>query len=352
MNGPGQILAPLPREISRRLVGSIGVLLLATAIAATVVTAPQLLTPATEGVRDAGPVSDLAAPGVRGLRVLAAVVTVGALEVALLVGGSDRATALKVAASRWALAWAGAAGCSVLVEISQTSGVPIGDVLSGGGSAIASADQVLGLTVTAWLAAVVSFLARRVDTSRGVALALLLAASALVAPVLTGHSAHAGFSATALTALALHVMAVSFWVGGLLALCAHADATTRLDAAVLRRFSLVALICYVVVALSGVANLLARLSLLDLVRDGGTYFVLLLLKLSLFVVLGAMGLTHRRRTLGRAESGASPSFWSLAVTEAAVMAAALGLAVSLAATAPAEGTDDVHAAAPDHFTSA
>ena len=352
MSVPGQVLTPLPREVSRRLVGSIGVLLVATVLAASVVTTPQLLAPAAEGIRDAGLVSDLTAPVVRGLRVLAAVVTVGALVVALLLGGSGRASALKVAASRWALLWAVAAGCSIFLEVSQTSGVPIADVLSGEGSSFASAAQVTGLTVTAWLAAMVSFLARRVDTSSGVALVLLLAASALVAPVLTGHSGHAGFNVPALIALALHVLAVSAWAGGLLALCAHADAATRLDTEVLRRFSAMALVCYVVVALSGVANLVARLSLVDLVRDGGAYAVLLLLKVSLFVVLGGMGLAHRRRTLGRAEDGATSSFWSLAVVEVAVMAAVLGLAVSLTATAPGGSDDDVHASPIGHFTSA
>ena len=353
MSRETQTLEPLPREVSRRFVGSIAVVLLTTVLVATVFATPQLLTPAAEGIRDAGLASDLAAPVVRSTRVLAAVATVGALVVALLVGGSERATALKVAAARWALVWAGAAACSILLEISQTSGVSISHVVAGGGSSSASADQVAGLTAAAWLAAVISFLARRVDTSKGVAATLLLAGAALIAPVLTGHSAHAGFSVPALTALALHVVAVSCWVGGLMALCAHAGPDTRLDVDVLRRFSALALVCYAVVGLSGVANLVARLSLADLVTDGGAYAVLLLLKVSLFVVLGGMGLVHRRRTLDRAGTGTSSSFWSLAVTETAVMAVALGLAVSLTAAAPSEVTgDEVHAVARIDFTSA
>ena len=353
MSRDTQTLEPLPQEVSRRLVGSIAVVLLATVLAATLVASPQLLTPAAEGIRDAGLASDLAAPVVRGTRVLAAVATTGALVVALLVGGAERATGLKVAAARWALLWAGAAACSILLEISQTSGVSIGDVVAGGGSGSASADQVAGLTAAAWLAAVICFLARRVDSWKGLTATLVLAGAALIAPVLTGHSAHAGFSMPALTALALHVVAVSSWVGGLMALCAHAGPDTRLDIVVLRRFSALALVCYAVVGLSGLANLLARLSLTDLVTDGGAYALLLVLKVSLFVVLGGMGLVHRRRTLDRAGDGSSSSFWSLAVTETAVMAVALGLAVSLTAAAPAEVTDDaVHAVARIDFTSA
>lgn len=354
---PGQVLTPLPREASRRLIGSVAGLLVTTVLAVSVVTTPQLLAPAAEGIRDAGLVSDLTAPVVRGLRVLAAVVTVGALVVALILGGSQRASAMKSAASRWAMLWAVAAGCSILLEVSQTSGVPISGVLSGEGSSFSSAAaQVTGLTVTAWLAASVSFFAHRVATPAGVRVVLLLAASALVAPVLTGHSGHSGFNLLALAALALHVVAVSAWAGGLVALCAHADAATRLDTAVLRRFSAMALVCYAVIALSGAANLTARLSLVELLTDGGAYAVLLVLKVSLFVLLGLIGLAHRRRTLGHVRDDATASsFWSLAVAEVAVMAAALGLAVSLTATAP--GTpdgpeDDVHAVAPGRFTSA
>lgn len=352
MSAAGQALTPLPREVSRRLVGSTAALVIATVLAASAVTTPQLFGPAAEGIRDAGLVSDLAAPVARGSRVLGAVVAVGALVVAVLLGGSDRAAGLKQAASQWALLWAVAAGCSVFLEMSQTSGVPLAEVLRGEGSARASALQVTGLTATAWLAAVVSFFARRVVTGRGVVTVLVMASVALVTPVLTGHVGHAGFAIPALAALALHVLAVSAWAGGLVALCAHADADTRLDTGVLRRFSAVALVCYVGVGASGLANLAARFSLVDLVASPGAYGVLLLLKIALFAVLGLFGLAHRRRTLGRAEEGATASFWSIAVVEVTVMAAALGLAVSLTATAPGGADDEVHAAVTSRFTSA
>lgn len=344
MSVPRQAVTPLPHEVSRRVVPTVGVLLVVTALAASVVTSPQLLAPAAEGIRDAGPISDLAAPVLRGLRVLGAVATVGALVIASLLGGSDRASDLQRAASRWAMLWSVAAGCAIVLEISLTSGVPIAEVLGGGGPGFASGVEVTGLAGTAWLAAVVSFLAHRVRSSAGLGTVLLVAASALVMPVLTGHAGHAAFDVRASVALALHVLAVSAWAGGLLALCAHAGESTRLDMTVLRRFGVVALVCYVVVVLSGVANLAARLSVTELATDGGAYSVLLLLKVSLFVVLGLMGLTHRRRTLGRAGDGTTSAFWSVAVTEVAVMAAALGLAVSLTATAPGGSDDDGHAA--------
>lgn len=350
-------VTPLAPAVSRAVVGSVCFVLVSTALAASIATNPELLQPAVQGIREAGPLTDIAAPVARGLRVLGAVATVGALTVALLTGAAaqhTRATTLKIAAGRWAFLWAVAAGCSLVLELSQVSGLPIEEVLRGEGANAASgiAAQVTGLALTAWLAALVSFFARRVESVVGLRLVLLVAAVALIIPVLTGHSGHAGFNPVALGALALHVLAVSAWAGGLIALCAHADPRARLDSALLGRFSAMALVCYVVVAASGVANLWARLSWAELAASG-PYAVLLLLKLTGFIALGVFGLTHRRKTLRRVAAGEPAAFWSLAAVEVAVMAAVLGIAVTLTATSPGDDTDSVHAApaaAALHFT--
>ncbi len=333
-----------PTAVSRRVVGSVCFVVVSTALAAGVATNPQVLDPAAQGLRDAGVFTDVAAPVARALRVLGAVATLGALTVALLAGGTtaqdNRTRSLKVAAGRWALLWALAAGCSLVLELSQVSGLPVSEVLRGAGTNAASdiASQVTGLALTAWLAALVWFFARRVESSAGLRLVLLVAAVALVLPVLTGHSGHAGFNPLTLGTLSLHVVAVSAWVGGLLALCVHAAPQTRSDAGLLRRFSAMALLCYVVVAASGVANLWSRLSWAELV-ESGSYAVLLLLKLTGFLALGLFGLAHRRRTLSRLDAGERAAFWSLAAVELAVMAAVLGLAVTLTATAPGESDE-------------
>jgi putative copper export protein len=234
------------------------------------------------------------------------------------------------------------------------SGLPISEVLRGEGANAAAgiAAQVTGLALTAWLAALVSFFSRRVESIAGLRVVLLVATVALVIPVLSGHSGHAGFNPLAFAALSVHVVAVSAWAGGLLALCAHAAPQTRLDSALLGRFSAMALVCYVAVAASGATNLWARLSWAELVASG-SYAVLLLLKVAGFLALGGFGLAHRRRTLRQLSAGEGGSFWSLAAVEVAVMAAVLGLAVTLTATAPGEADDEIHAApapAAVHFT--
>ncbi len=65
--------------VSRRVVGSVCFVLVSTALAASIATNPDLLEPAAQGIRDAGPLTDVAAPVARALRVLGAVATVGAL---------------------------------------------------------------------------------------------------------------------------------------------------------------------------------------------------------------------------------------------------------------------------------
>jgi putative copper export protein len=348
-------VSPVTAVVSRRTVGSVCFVLVVTALTATIATNPQVLQPAVQGLREAGLFTELAAPVARALRVLGAVATVGALVMALLAGTAGRdgsGTSLQVAAGRWAFLWAVAAGCSLVLELSQVSGLPVSEVLRGeGGNAAAGiAAQVTGLALSAWLAALVSFFASRVESVPGLRLVLLVAVVGLVIPELTGHSGHSGFNPIALGALGLHVLAVSAWAGGLLALCVHLDPQTRQDAGLLHRFSALALVCYVVVAASGVANLYARLSWSELV-ESGPYAALLLLKIAGFLALGCFGLTHRRRTLRRMSAGEGASFWSLAAVEVAVMAAVLGLAVTLTATAPGKADDAVHAApVPAHFT--
>lgn len=350
-------VASVGPAVARRVVGSVCFVLVSSALAATIATNPQVLEPAARGLRDAGVFTDVAAPVARALRVLAAVATVGALTVALMVGAqarTGRAASLQVAAARWALLWAVMAVCALLLELSQVSGLPVIDVIRGDGAGAASgiAAQVTGLALTAWLAALVSFFARRVESVVGLRLVLLGATAGLITPVLTGHSGHADFDPLALATLSVHVIAVSAWAGGLLSLCAHADPETRADVGLLRRYSSMALACFVVVAASGVVNLAARLSWAE-VLESGSYGVLLILKLAGFVALGGIGLAHRRRTLRQASAGEGAPFWSLVAVEIAVMAAILGLAVTLTATTPGDTAHRVNAAPPvaqSHFT--
>lgn len=345
---PGDVVIAVPsRRVAARTVGSTVAVLVVTVLATSVLTSPLLLAGPVEGLSEAGPLTEYAAPVVRALRTLGAVATVGALALAVVAVPAAQLShtrRLRAAAGRWALLWCLASAASVLVELSQVAGSPLVDVALGqtGGAEAAVATQVRALVAATWAAGLVAVFAGAVETWRGAGAVLLLAVAGLVPPVLTGHAGHADLTVLAQASLVAHVAGISLWTGGLLALCAHTGPPLRLSPAVLARYSALALTCYVLVAASGVANVLARMSLAELL-DSGAYVVILLTKVLLFVALGAIGVTHRRRTLRRLteETG---SFWSLAALEVLVMVLALGLAVVLTATSPGAGGQPVHAA--------
>jgi putative copper resistance protein D len=87
----------------------------------------------------------------------------------------------------------------------------------------------------------------------------------------------------------------------------------------------------VVLAVSGVVGLAARTSL-EALLESSDYLVLLVAKLTLLLALGVAGAVQRRSHLTR-RPGGTGGFLLLAVGELVLMAAAMGLAVTLSHTA-------------------
>ena len=112
----------------------------------------------------------------------------------------------------------------------------------------------------------------------------------------TGHSATGGAHDVASNSLVLHVLAAALWVGGLaavvvLAAARGSDRATALATAV-PRFSRLALVCWAVLAVTGVINTLVRIPIWALF--GSLYGLLILLKVLALLVLGGLGALHRR----------------------------------------------------------
>jgi putative copper resistance protein D len=187
--------------------------------------------------------------------------------------------------------------------------------------------------VTAPAVLVITVHAAQLRSRRGMHLLTGVALLALAPMALTGHAATAGNHYVATQSLVLHVLGVTVWTGGLLALLHLRGATGPTQGTALTRFSSLALGCFVVVALSGLVSASTRLGV-DVGAWRSTYGALVGAKLVLFVVLGAIGWTHRRHTLPSITAGRRGAFWRLAVGELVIMSAALGLAVALARTAP------------------
>ncbi|WP_245822881.1 cytochrome c oxidase assembly protein [Brachybacterium avium] len=146
-----------------------------------------------------------------------------------------------------------------------------------------------------------------------------------------GLAGHAGASLdhiNAVNAMALHLVAVSVWAGGLLVIALLARRMPEQTLAVtIRRFSPWALAAVVSLAISGVVSAVIRLSSWsDLLTTG--YGRVVLVKALGLLVLSVFGALQRRRLGDRVR------FRHLAFTEGLVMAVVIGASIALGRSAP------------------
>ncbi len=297
----------------------------------------------------AGPVPGLSDPGalVRwGLPVakvvfnVAAVLTVGFAVLAVMLParqealGREARIALRSTAIA-ALVWAAAAAAVHVLTLSDLLGVPLPQALAGQSFMTYTQSITQGQAyASVFILALAIVPAARLVIGRGGAIGvLLLAIGALIPPALAGHAGTGDYHHSAQISLLVHLVAMSLWVGGLVALSSYAARRGEQLSRVVRTYSSVALGCFVLVASSGVINGWVRVSsLADLVTTW--YGRLLLGKVAALVVLGYLGMQHRARTLPALDAGRRGAFRRLAAGEIVVMGAAIGLAVALGRTEP------------------
>lgn len=175
---------------------------------------------------------------------------------------------------------------------------------------------------------------------------LLVAAVAVAALARLSDEGHAGDSSQhdlAATSIWLHYLFAGIWLGGLVALVVLRPTLGRGRlAVVLRRYSTLAAIAFVVVAVSGYASAAIRVGALPALLT--PYGVLVLVKVAALLALGLFGATQRRALIDRIGKGAGPrAFWILVGAELAFMGIASGVAVALASTATPVVDDGVSA---------
>ncbi|MFI3892795.1 cytochrome c oxidase assembly protein [Kocuria rhizophila] len=205
--------------------------------------------------------------------------------------------------------------------------------------------------VIVMVAAVVTTLVFGVRSLLGLLCTLALSFVALVALALTGHAAGGADHMGAVNSLGLHLLGVCLWVGGLVVLIwvgpllsretsvvsRRGDSTHRepLLAVVLRRYSAVALGCYVLVLLSGIVNAAVRIGSWDQLTS--SYGVIALSKLGLTVLLAAAGFAHRQWLIPGVADGSrsrTATLWRVIVVEVVLMGLLMGIATALSRTAP------------------
>lgn len=342
---PGVVPAVAEPVEARRDPWSVTAIVIAAAcIAACVAAALAAIVPArTEipGLPSAGQFTELALPAVKAVVDFAAALTVGWLLGAAWLAPPQRSGLLDVggyrairAASLSATVWAVGSFALIPLTLSDTLGRPVDQSLSADWviNGISALNSVRAALIAGIAALLIAILARAVLHPGWALVLLLLALAALVPQADSGHSASSGDHDAAVDSMIYHLVGISVWVGGLVAFLGLArQRVDHLDV-VARRFSSIALVAFLTVAMSGIGNAWLRISYLsDLWTTA--YGRLVLLKAGLLTLLGIVGYLHRRRTLPAIARGERRPLIRLAVVEVLVMAATIGVASALARTA-------------------
>jgi cytochrome c oxidase assembly factor CtaG/putative copper export protein len=335
------VMPPAARRGSWSILVAVAVVAGLTAAAIAALSLVDALT--ATGLPDPGPVTTLGLPFIRAAGEIAATVAVGGLMfVAFFVppqasGVLDTSgyRALRIAGVG-AAAWTVCAALMVPLTISDVSGLRFVDHLNP-----VEIWRVTGAvdTASAWRWTALLALALTVGCRSVLRWSLTpvlfgLALLTLVPLALTGHSAAGGSHDLATNSLMIHLTAGALWAGGLLVLLAHGlsgGAHTDLAA---RRFSAVALWCFIAMAISGTINALVRIGPSDLFAT--SYGRLVVAKAVALVVLGVIGSRQRRAAVAvlQTDPDARGPLIRLATAEALIFGATFGIAVGLGRTPP------------------
>ena len=229
----------------------------------------------------------------------------------LTTSGEKVRSLLKISSTIWVI---GAFG-TIISTLAQILGTTLSDALDLTVIRSFITQISLGkyLTFQALMAAVVvifSFTAKKIES---LIILLALSIAGLVAPVFESHAASSGSHSLVIGSLVIHVIALSLWVGGVIALgtLSAQDRPTAVP-----RFSQMALWAAIAVVASGTVNAWARLNFVD--AWNSSYAFVVLGKIVATVILLGIGYLHRK-TLSNTDSINWVGFAKILTVEAAIM---------------------------------
>jgi len=291
------------------------------------------------GFDDGGALARWGVPISRVVLDVSAAATIGLLLLAGTIVPERVSTDRRRAACRLAVVtgsvWVVASLAAIVFGMSNVSGIAITDPAYGGQLASAlDFDYFRAVFVSALLALGATLCALAARTTTGMTWGSVLGLVAVLVLALTGHSGGAAAHDTAVNSLAVHMAAASVWLGGLMAIVILRRSLGVDLPIVVARYSTLALWAYGGIVVSGVLNASLRIAApADLLTP---YGLLLLAKVTAFVILGFAGWRMRAAMIGRlqADHRDSKAFATLAAGEIALMALAAGVAVAMSRTAP------------------
>ena len=229
----------------------------------------------------------------------------------LTTSGEKVRSLLKISSTIWVI---GAFG-TIISTLAQILGTTLSDALDLTVIRSFITQISLGkyLAFQALMAAVVvifSFTAKKIES---LIILLALSIAGLVAPVFESHAASSGSHSLVIGSLVIHVIALSLWVGGVIALgtLSAQDRPTAVP-----RFSQMALWAAIAVVASGTVNAWARLNFVD--AWNSSYAFVVLGKIVATVILLGIGYLHRK-TLSNTDSINWVGFAKILTVEAAIM---------------------------------
>jgi putative copper resistance protein D len=282
---------------------------------------------------DVGDVLRWGTPSFRSIANVAQAITIGSLIFAAFALGEKSKAFVKtlslaaVSAAVWALAgtayllatFLAVTGSEVSIEESFTQQlfVFITDIELG---------QLIALNVLA--AIVLSIAALLVRKLFSVAVCAGIGLLSLVPVALGGHAAGSASHTMAVNSLGLHLVGVSIWVGGLVAIVFAYKADPVIE--IVKRFSSLALAGFGLVIVSGFASAQIRIGTIENLFVTG-YGQVVILKTVAFILLGVIGALHRRKLIAVLAT-APKKFWQLVSVEFVIFGIAIGLGSALART--------------------
>ena len=209
---------------------------------------------------------------------------------------STSAKALRNSAAITALVWALGQGLNILTTLANILGTSLSGALDPTSlrSFISQIDLGKYMFVQLALALLICSAVSRIRTVAAANALLLFSLVGVIAPIFASHSASSGSHALAVGSLIVHVVALTFWVGGLIAITVL-SATDR--AIALPRFSSLSLWAVIAVVVSGSANAWARLNFQS--AWNSNYARIVILKVLLTSVLIYLGYLNRRHLSGK-----------------------------------------------------
>ena len=297
---------------------------------------------AVAGIADSGQFTELTLAAMKACFDLSAALTVGWLFAAFALAPPQKSGLFDVggyrairAASLAAWVWTAVSLAMVPLTLADERGITLtrsldADDLQAG---IREFPVIRGYLICAVIAVLIALFSRIVLRPGWAFLLLLAAIAGLLPQALGGHASGADDHDVAVDTMIFHLVGISLWIGGLLAFLGMVRQNVPNLPVIARRYSSLALVAFIAVGISGVANAWIRLTYFsDLWTTG--YGRLVVIKALALITLGVIGYLHRKRTLPAIERGKRRPLVRLATVELLIMGATVGVAAALGRTAP------------------